>query len=67
MSANDEDPARSFLDETLPGHDGWIDASLPRRVEPVAAQPQPGTWRKAMPVVSGLLLAAWTVETFTDL
>ena len=61
-----EDPARSFLDETLPPAEGWIDASLPRRVEH-APVTQPGTWRKAMPVVSGLLFAAWTVEAFTDL
>jgi hypothetical protein len=61
-----EDPARSFLDETVPPAEGWIDPSLPRRVE-TAATVAPGNWRKAMPVVSGLLFAAWTVEAFTDL
>ena len=61
-----EDPARSFLDETVPAAEGWIDPSLPRRVEPQVTT-EPGTWRKAMPVVSGLLFAAWTVEAFTDL
>lgn len=61
-----EDPARSFLDDTVPTADGWIDDSLPRRVTPAEQPAEPGTWRKAMPVVSGLLFAAWTVEAFTD-
>jgi hypothetical protein len=61
-----EDPARSFLDETVPSAEGWIDPSLPRRVD-AAPTVAPGTWRKAMPVVSGLLFAAWSVEAFTDL
>ncbi|TDP96415.1 hypothetical protein [Labedaea rhizosphaerae] len=65
MSDHD-DPARSFLDETLPPAESWIDPSRPRRVEQ-APVTEPGTWRKAMPVVSGLLFAAWTVEAFTDL